>query len=188
MFIISSNFIGTFKIGDNIHYNLRVLVILYQQFEAGDNETKRLLCKPISVLIISIIEAVLYDFYLRCRMFTREGVATLAESALHYFRTLEKDEFYTAIESAKNHKLFGATEDFYAQLHELRKLRNRVHIQNKKNDLERDDRNAFTIDRKNKSEGALEAVMKILSRDHPRPAHIQGILDDFQLPWQERYQ
>jgi hypothetical protein len=52
MFSIQSTFIGDFKLGDNIAYNLDVLEVLYERFEAADADEKRLLCKPITVLLV----------------------------------------------------------------------------------------------------------------------------------------
>src|SRR5262249_16202573 len=76
---------------------------------------------------------------------------------------------------------------FYDVLDELRRLRNRIHIQNTKNDFEADEYNAFTIARKTKAEQALEKTMKTLAANHPRPVHTQGYVPDFSLPWAGHY-
>ena len=65
MVTIESKFIGDFKIGDNINCNLEILALLYDRFNGGDQQQRRLLCKPIVVLLASIVEAVLYDFHKR---------------------------------------------------------------------------------------------------------------------------
>jgi hypothetical protein len=41
---IQSKFIGDFKIGDNIVYNLKVLALLYEQYNAAGAANRRLLC------------------------------------------------------------------------------------------------------------------------------------------------
>jgi hypothetical protein len=69
MFSIESKFIGNFKLGDNIVHNLNVLDLLYRVYADEDNEGKRLLCKPIILLLVSIIEAVLYDLHDRIKFF-----------------------------------------------------------------------------------------------------------------------
>jgi hypothetical protein len=86
MVTINSNFIGDFKLGDNIAYNLDVLEVLYERFEVADADEKRLLCKPITVLLVTIIEAVLHDFHFRIVSYTREAVHGVAVSVLEYVR------------------------------------------------------------------------------------------------------
>ncbi len=188
MFVVSSGFIGKFKIGDNVNYNLAVLAQLYDHFGRGLEDKQKLLCKPITILLISIIEAFLYDLHFRGRTFTSEGVANVARSWFEALRGSNVDEFARLIDRAKNHKLLGDVGDeFYSSLHELRKLRNRVHIQNEKNDLDVDDVLAFTPARKVAAEEALEKVAKYLAAHYPRPEHVQGHVADFKLPWREHY-
>jgi hypothetical protein len=189
MFTVSSGFIGRFKIGDNINHNLDVLALLYRYSADGNDEDKRLLCKPVTVALISIVEAMLYDFHLRCRDFTQEGVAALSETTLAYIRQLGRiDEFATCIASAKRHNLFyDGDGSFYETLEELRKLRNRIHIQNTKGQFEPDERDAFSTDRRTQAERALEKVAKALAQKYPRKKHVQGYVRDFQMPWREHF-
>ncbi len=77
MVIIQSRFIGNFAVGDNIVHNLKVLALLYDQFNAGNAADKRLLCKPIVILLGSIVEASLHDLHTRIRTFTIEGVRNI---------------------------------------------------------------------------------------------------------------
>ena len=72
MFTVSSNFIGNFKLGDNINHNLEILQLLYRQFDQSKFRNKRLLCKPIIIIVVSIIEAVLHDFHFRIQRHTFE--------------------------------------------------------------------------------------------------------------------
>ncbi len=52
-----SNFIGNFKLGDNIAFNLRVVRYFYELYAAGSPLEKRLLQKPIIIFNVSITEA-----------------------------------------------------------------------------------------------------------------------------------
>ncbi len=77
MFTVSSHFIGSFKLGDNINHNLRIITLLYRYFEAGEETERELLCKPIILILVSITEAILHDFHFRIRhkdgaLFNRE--------------------------------------------------------------------------------------------------------------------
>lgn len=59
MFTVNSGFIGEFKTGDNINYNLDCLKALYAAQNAASPSEARLLCKPITIILVSIIEALL---------------------------------------------------------------------------------------------------------------------------------
>jgi hypothetical protein len=186
MFTVRANFICIFKTGDNINYNLKILASLYRCFERADQYEKKLLCKPIILLISSVTEAVLHDFHLRMRANTVEGVVNLGKSILQYVQGKKIDQLETYIASARKHDLFDMpNSDFYEDLNLLRRLRNRVHIQNIERDLEEDEGSVFTEARKIISEKTLEKVMKTMSSKYPRPASVADFVNDFELPWNE---
>jgi hypothetical protein len=81
MVTIESKFIGDFKLGDNICYNLNVAEVLFDKFEDSDADDRRLLCKPIIVLLASILEAVLLQ---KIRNDTK-GTSYQREDLLHTF-------------------------------------------------------------------------------------------------------
>lgn len=182
MFSIESRFIGDFKLGDNIAYNLDVLAVLYQSFEEAGADEKRLLCKPITTLLVTITEAILHDFHFRIVSMTREGIHGIAASVLEYVRGKKIDNLARYIDSAKKHNFLRAADDqFYADLDELRRLRNRLHIQNYSDDFDRDDINAFTVARKILAERALEKTMRVMAAHYARPHnHVR----EFSLPWE----
>ena len=182
MTTISSNFIGVFKLGDNIVYNLSVLRELYSLQEAGNATRKELLRKPIILLIASVAEAILFDLYLRIEKYTKEGVPNIPDEVLEEIRTKDIDEFSKYISNAQSKRLLGANPEIYSQLDDLRKLRNRIHIQNTKNQFEPDDQVAFNSDRQVVAEQALEDLMKIMERDYTRVG-IERFVEDFILPW-----
>ena len=185
-FVVSSGFIAIFKTGDNINHNLLVLKVLYEKYELATSAEKRLLCKPITILLISIIEAALHDFHVRCSKFTWERVTNLADGVASYIQGKKLSKLSQYIQSAKKHDLFSNVDGaLYEDLELLSKLRNRVHIQNENKDLEPDEFNAFTLERKKMSEVTLERVIKVLALKYPRPDHIAGYVKDFQLPWEE---
>ena len=188
MFTVSAKFIGDFKLGDNINHNLRILAYLYQRQADPTDTDAWLLRKPIIVLIGSICEAVLHDLHLRMKLYTVEGVRGIASSVLAHVRGKKIDKFGAYIVSAKKHSLLGApTEDIYDDLDQIRKLRNRVHIQNEKNHFEPNDSQAFSANRQLSAEKTLEKLIKLISENHPRPAHAGGHVADFDLPWGEHF-
>ena len=188
MFTINAGFIGDFKLGDNINHNLRILSYLYQRQNDPLDSDAWLLRKPIIIFIASICEAVLYDLHWRMNVYTNEGVTGIASSVLGYVRLKKIDEFEKYIASAKKHSILGPkTESIYDELEQLRKLRNRVHIQNKKNHFESNDSTAFSSSRQITAEKSLEKLLKIVSANHPRPAHAASYVADFDLPWGEHF-
>jgi len=185
MFSIESKFIGNFKLGDNIVHNLNVLELLYSVYATQDNDGKRLLCKPIILLLVSIIEAVLYDLHDRIKFFTIEGVKNIPLSVTQYIQLKRIDDFEKYIASAKKQDLFDqADKQFYAYLDELRRLRNRVHIQNEKRDFEPDEFNAFNQQRRALAERALEKTLRAMERKFARD---KDYVADFILPWEPYY-
>jgi len=106
-----------------------------------------------------------------------------------YVRSKKIDEFAKYIASAKKHDLFEASDtSFYEALDSLRKLRNRIHIQNPKNYFEPDDRNAFTLKRQITSEKVLEKVMKTMATKYSRDRDRYGCVADFKIPWNEHFE
>jgi hypothetical protein len=187
--IVSSCFILSFKLGDNINHNLRVLALLYDYYDREDHDGKNLLCKPIIILLVSIIEAVLHDFHSRIRWLTYEGIANLSHEVIEYIRGKKIDELEKYIVSARKHDLFDRQDGaFYDLLDELRRLRNRVHIQNIKGDFAPDDYNAFNDFRKRQAERGLELTMKTMAAKYPRPEHVHGHVANFNLPWPPHFQ
>jgi hypothetical protein len=188
VFTISASFIGNFKLGDNVNHNLKILAYLYGRLGDPNDREAWLLRKPVIILIGSICEAILHDLHMRMSSFTREGVAGIASSVLAHVRGRKIDKLEKYIASAKKHELLGPpTESIYAELEQLRKLRNRIHIQNEKGHFESNDSQAFNSTRQVSAEKALEKLLKVIATNHPRPSHASGHVEDFNLPWAEHY-
>jgi len=176
-----SNFIGDFKIGDNIAYNFKIVSQLYSLYNSNKKEYSTIL-KPIIITNVSIIEAILFDFHKRVKLFTREGVFGLKQDVIEYIRNKKLDQFEVLIESIKKHKILtNEDESIYEDMQLLRKVRNRVHIQNAKNELEIDDFFVFSEERKILSEKILEKILSIFSKEYHR-GEIKHV-ESFSLPW-----
>ena len=184
MITISSNFMGNFKLGDNINHNLKILRKLYSVQETGTPDQQMLMRKPIIVLIASIAEALLFDLYLKVEHFTIEGVPSIPAEVLEEIRTKTIDQFAKYIDNAKSKSLLGSDTDIYDKLHKLRKLRNRIHIQNSKNHFEPDDEVAYSSARQTVAEKTLEYLMKLMERDYTREG-VEGFVGDCILPWDD---
>ncbi len=153
---INSGFIGIYKIGDNINTNLSMLRELYKL----DTVHNPIFNKVKIVTIASIIEAILFDFFFRAKNFTIEGIKNIPTEILNYFKLKKISKFESYIRSAEKHGLFDPCGiETYENLHDLRKLRNRVHIQNEKKHFEHNELAAFSHRRKSLAENTLKKIM-----------------------------
>ena len=176
---------GSFKPGDNIVHNFSILRILYAT-QASDAESCKLLRKPIIVLIGSIAEAILYDLYMvKIQIFTREGVPTIPDAVLEEIRNKTIDEFAKYISNARSKKLLGDAPKIYDKLDELRKLRNRIHIQNTKQHFDPDEPKTYNRRRQEMAEETLEELISYMVDNYSRSKGRQSVAD-FDLPWKTR--
>lgn len=185
MFTIRSNFIGDFKTGDNINYNLGILRVLYRHYGEAFPDEQNYLRKPITVLLVSIIEAMLADFYARVKSFTLEGVAGVEGAVIEDIRGKKLDTFGHFSANARKHKIFGDDVSVYEKLEALRKLRNRIHVQEHGGLFERDEAKAFSPSRMRHAESMLEYIGKHLSEKHARSKAKHDWVKDFECPWAE---
>lgn len=178
-----SSFIGDFQVARNISHSLAVVSTLWSlREEATSPATKRYLQKPMIILNVAIIEALLYDFHKRVKWFTREGVMGMPVNIVTYIRGKQIDKLEALIASCRKHDLFDELgSSFYEDLDILRRIRNRVHLQNEKHDLEPDDAIAFSAERLFLSERAVEFVMLTLEAKYPRSVNVYT--PPFHLPW-----
>lgn len=186
-FIVKSNFWGTFKVGDNVNFNLAVLTLLYEVYNDPNYEgSKELLVKPIVITLIALIEAAIYDFINRCHNNTREGVIGITDDDLTCLRTSKvKDRFDYAISILRRLDILKSkSKIIYKELDKLREIRNRVHIQNSKNDIPHDERGLFRSNIKKTSEICAEIVYKTLAKYYPRSKDLHYVYD-LRFPWKE---
>ena len=172
---IDTSFIGKFKTGDNLVYTAKVLQQLYLDDSA-------LLIKPKVIQNASLVEAVLYDFFRRICDHTSE-FNYLDSKTLAEIRSTKPENianFESHINKFGHYQLLGKCSDLYKDLHTLRKLRNRIHVQNEKGVFDPDDGKTFTKDKLILSEKCAEYVLRYLSTKYPRnKKHVK----DINLPW-----
>ncbi len=179
---ISSSFIGSFNLGDNLVHNFDILNYLYGLYSIERSCNRKLLRKPLCILIGSICEALLDDFFFKVKYFTREGVGNLSEEVLEEVRRKKLDKFHFFIDQAKKHDFFEKQEiNLYDSLHYVRQLRNRVHIQDNSKDLPIKEKECFTSEDLDKCEKVLEAILKIM--DHKYSRWEGSFVDEFEYPW-----
>lgn len=185
-------FVWNFKHGDNIIYNFTVLQALY----AAQANTKSggILNKPITILLVSIIEGILIDFLTRIDQATthlpgnvsRETLKALKQEIENKKRPEKVNDelgeriylrrkmyqFGEIVEIIKQYELFGKKDDqIYKDLVNFGYLRNRVHIENYYRNFE--DRETFVFN--NKRLGELEDMLSKLW---------EKMTNDYKRPWQ----
>jgi hypothetical protein len=167
------------KLGDNINYNLEISKALY----ANKNQ---LFNKPKILINVSIIEAIMYDFIEKASTLTREGM-NLNNDAVEYLKSKEVNKFDKIIAQFKKHKIIEVEDfDLIENLKILKKVRNRIHIQNDKKENPKDDIDVFSDDNLLISEKVLELIMKVMSKDHIR-SDKSDYIGDYNLPFNEHF-
>ena len=177
---ITSTFIWSFKKGDNIVYNLEIVWELYNA--KAISADKRKYNKPILVTLVSIIECILDDFSHRIVGHVNDQVPNISQADIAKFRTRKYDKLEHYIAASKKFNLFGKPASFYDLLDELRKARNRVHIQNSKNQLAADEYNVFTDALLVKAQHAFEIVLSTMIVKFPRGSRTIAP-NSVPLPW-----
>ena len=174
---VPSNFIGDFKVGDNIFCNANLLC---KMAEAGS-----LYNKLIVVQAGSITEAALSQVFYRAQNFTREGVPDIPEADRAEIEKKAVEKFAVIIDVSKKYKLLDELgADIYDDLHKLRKYRNKVYIQTDV-DIEgvpRDEEKAFTDQIKSWTIGLNLKVLEFLARKYPRPKGMESFVQALTVP------
>lgn len=191
-FIVKPTFVGHFKNGDNIAYNLKILGLLYEQYNQEVSwQRKSLLRKPIIIFNVSVTEALLDDLFFRVRYFFNEGSLGLSDNAYknikeEMFKLKPKDfnKFEKYIKLVRENNIFTQDDSFYENLDKLRKLRNRIHIQNHNKFAEPNDIAAFSGKRLVISEKVCEIIITKLEKEHGRQ---HDYVEDFIIPWDRHF-
>jgi hypothetical protein len=179
-------FLWTFKIGDNILYNLDVIFKLIEDHNKSSSQSYT---KPISILCVSVIEAILVDFLERLDSATRQFPDKLSKNRMlikselstrkrvlqriykgqvYQYKRLENFGYKDLIEVYEKFKILGASVTTYAELQDLGRFRNRVHIRNYFENFERDESRTFSETRTQRAINSMEKTIAYLGRNYPR--------------------
>ena len=188
----TGQFFWSFKEMDNVNYNFAIIETLYKakkQDHSNENFNK-----PIIIILLAIIECSLYDFFMRISGHTRDPLPNLKKSIVYFFKsTKETDELKTLIGRIKSQNLLVVKpgDSLYEDLEFLRKIRNRIHIQNrnheldadKKTDYYKDEYFAYTDEILEKAQDCFEKVIGTLCNVYPRWNKSPLPMIDFPRPW-----
>jgi hypothetical protein len=176
---------------ENTNFNFLILTHLckLRKVDAGNGY---LLNKPILIMLVSIVECILYDLIKRISNYEYHddplpGIDFI--SVINCVDIMRAQNVCDTFEQVilyfeERPRLLEVNKQVYEQLHVLRKLRNRVHIQvyNKKNKSEN---NMWTEEKIQSAGKILEELCAILSSKFSRP-NKEIILTTlkFPKPWQ----
>lgn len=176
---INCTFVGAFKVGDNLRYNCDILCALVN----ANDET--LLGKMIVLQAGAILEAALTQIIYRAQNYNREGVPNIEEVDRRRIAESKIDKFAVAIDVLKKYAVLnGLGEGVYDELHQLRRYRNKIHIQEdvKVAGAPRDEGAIFTPDLTSSALDLNRRVLQYLSEALARPQHISDYVGSLRIP------
>lgn len=176
---IPCNFVGSFKVGDNLRYNCEVLCNLTAA-NAGNAFNKLIVLQ-----VGAILEAALIQIIFRAQHFNLEGVPNIVEADRLKIEESKIDKFAVSMDVLRKYNVLnGLGGDIYEEMHRLRKYRNKIHIQEDVNiqGASLDEDVLFTPDLASWALGLNRRTLLFLSENLPRPPHIHGYVGPLVIP------
>lgn len=176
---IPCNFVGSFKVGDNLVFNSDLLCKLV---EANPDSAFN---KLIVLQIGSLLEACLSQIIYRAQNYNREGVPNISEADRREIEGKKVDKFASVIDVLRKYKVLdGLRADIYNDLHCLRKYRNKMHIQDSVSipNAPRDEGVLFSNQVCSWALSLNAEVVRYLSQHLKRPPHIDGHVNPLRVP------
>lgn len=181
-----------FKFGDNIKHNIEGVFFLYKikSDTCQTTKEKQFLNKHISIVLVGVIEAILYDFVVRLSEATNhfpmiidnsvrnEIKKYIAEEKVPYEFPRSKNKIlrvnnYSLFQILKILKKFELLESknspIYDTLEQATFLRNRIHIYNWHNNFEVDEKYVFTEKRLEILEKIFIYILTTMEAKYARP-------------------
>lgn len=176
---ISCNFVGSFKVGDNLRYNCDLLCDLVEA-----NADSRF-SKMIVLQTGAILEAALTQIIYRAQHFNQEGVPNIEEGDRQSIEGKKIDKFAVTIDVLRKYGLLEGVEgEVYGDLHRLRRFRNKIHIQEDVSiaGMSRDEGAIFDECLTHWALDLNRRVLRYLCDHLARPAHIHGYVGTLRVP------
>lgn len=160
--------IWSYKIGDNVEYNLEIL------YKLGNSNKTGVYNKMIIIQIASIVEVLMNDFVERCISATNQFSTAFDKSTqLKLKKILKRDEYSFAklINIFKAHNFLGKDQEIYKNLQLISDLRDRVHIYNWRQKFKKDESEVFTNENTEKVYSIFMSYIEYMALHHFRPDH-----------------
>jgi len=180
----TGQFFWNFERRDNVNYNFTILCSLYEARQTSVVPSH--FNKPITIILVSMIECILYDLVDRIYGFRSDPFPNISDVEVAYIRSLDQtDELGKLIPRLKKPNLLRIqpNDPYYDSLELLRKTRNRIHIQNLHHEIPKDERSAFTDVELNMAQQCFEHTCEVLCNVYPRWGNTPIPMTDFPRPW-----
>lgn len=170
---------GDFKVGDNAVYNANILSDLIETNDHGRFN------KLIVLQVASLLEVACIQIFYRARNYHREGVPNISEKDRQAIAERQIDKFAVIIDNLNKYGILNKMGDkVYDDLHNLRRCRNKIHIQGDVElpEAQRDEDRLFT---KKIVDWAVDlnwSILQYLNQNYARPDHIKGNVKPLRLP------
>lgn len=176
---ITCRFIGDFKVGDNLVLNADALCKLSAANEDG------VFNKLMVIEAGSIVEASLHEIIYRAQNFTKEGVPNISKEDRDELATKTVELFNNIINIMRKYKILdGLGAGIYYELHNLRRYRNKVHIQTDVDiiGVSRDEDRAFSTETVSWALEFAVRVLRHLNDKFSRPKDLEQFAHEFTVP------
>ncbi|MFI4957388.1 MAG: hypothetical protein ACHQAX_09310 [Gammaproteobacteria bacterium] len=165
----SENIFWDFKRSDNVEYNFEIILSL-TSLCSSDRQKSHLLFKPICIMIASILECTMYDFLTRVQGHTKEKIPLLDDESIKRIKDIDLPNPFSAYnELFRKHRLLGDNNQIYDDIDRMIETRNRVHIQNIKEQFPKDEGELWSLKLVLFFGDTLKSVYEYLSMQHSRP-------------------
>lgn len=181
-----------FKVGDNIKHNIEEAFFLYKikAENCTGTQENQFLNKHISVVLVGVIEAILYDFVVRLSEATNHFpliIDNASRSEIKKYIAIQKVPYEfpkskTRVLRVYNYSLFqilkilkkfelleSRSSPIYDTLEQATFFRNRIHIYNWHNNFEIDEKYVFTDKRLETLEKLVIYVLTTMEAKYARP-------------------
>ena len=183
---IDTSFIWDFQLGDNIVFNTKILRSLYKNLDITKlDQAEAITIKPIVVIGVSTIEALMFDFVCRVKE-SSVGPNNLNMEKIKSIAKLNTDgtswKFKEAINRLQHHQILGNQSNYYDNLDFLRNLRNRIHIQNEFGG--RREEFVWTLQILHRFEACIEYTLLYLSENYSRD---KKFVENAAISWERHF-
>lgn len=173
-----------FERKNNVVYNFNAIEFLI--VDAIKSKFPSYYYKPLTLMLMSIIECALYDFLWRVKQAKIEGVSVTNNQKKEIESITIPNMLQNYLNICKKRKLLGTeSSDIYERLQQHIEYRNRVHIQNRKNYSPRNESKLWTSHKVITTGNLLRDIFIYLCKKYPRPSsfHSNPNLNLFPTPW-----
>ncbi len=175
-----------YKRRDNTDYNFQILETMISALKSSPQP--KYFYKPIFLIMVSIIECTLYDFFLKIQEHKYEKIPNLSEEEKEGIQNTNiPNQLGSFNDICKKYQFLGRETEIYEKIKIISNTRNRIHIQNIKFHKPSDESHLWNKDILKKCGNILKEVFIIMCEKYPRHEnttnHENPSTSNFPEPW-----